>query len=293
LQPSPSNEIRNATREYAIAHDYSFFDLKKQEGLLRNLIIRTTTTEEVMVALVFAYNDDDKIAAMLQHLQQTFSQITSLLYVINNKRNDTIYDCEVIHYAGNDYITETMDGLHFRIGLKSFFQTNTAQAEQLYEVVRSMAALTGKEVVYDLYCGTGTIGCYVARQAKRIVGIEIIPEAIADARTNAQINAITNADFVTGDMKDMLSSAFADEYGTPDVVIIDPPRAGLHVNVVNALLQMMPPRIVYVSCNPATQARDIAMLSAKYRLACSQPVDMFPHTHHVENVALLELGNDN
>ncbi|GHT66190.1 23S rRNA (uracil-5-)-methyltransferase RumA [Bacteroidia bacterium] len=291
LQTEPSNNIRNWIKNFAIAHHYSFFDLRQQQGLLRNLIIRISSIGEIMVALVFFENDTEKIELLMSGLQQQFSQITSLLYVINNKGNDTIYDREVVCYAGRPFIMEKMENLQFKIGLKSFYQTNSAQAYNLYKVVRQMARLTGSETLYDLYTGTGTIACFLASQAKKVVGIELVPEAIADARENAALNHIANATFFAGDMKDVLTPAFVAANGAPDVVILDPPRAGLHTNVIDTLLQIAPARIVYVSCNPATQARDAALLASHYHVVSAQPVDMFPHTHHVENVVLMEKNN--
>ncbi|GHU95725.1 23S rRNA (uracil-5-)-methyltransferase RumA [Bacteroidia bacterium] len=287
LQAAPSNEIRDWVKQFAIDHQYSFFDLRQQQGLLRNLIIRTSTTGEVMVIVVFASNDPERIQLLMHDLHRAFPSITALLYVVNNKGNDTIFDREVICYAGQPFIIEKMGGLQFKIGAKSFYQTNSQQAFQLYSVVQQLAQLTGRQTVYDLYTGTGTIACFLASHAHKVVGIEITPEAIGDARENARINGIGNATFFAGDMKDVLTPEFVEHNHKPDVVVIDPPRAGLHPNVVNTLLQMAPERIVYVSCNPATQARDMALLATQYRIQFVQPVDMFPHTQHVENVVLL------
>ena len=288
LQPPPSNEIRNAIRQFAIDEGYSFFDIKKREGLLRTLIVRTSGTGEVMAAVVFFENDAPKIERMMQFIGRAFPQITSLFCVINGKGNDSIADCPAVCCAGRPYIEETMGTLRFRVGLNSFCQTNSEQARRLYEVVRDFAALDGSQTAYDLYCGAGTIGCFLASGARRVAGIEISAEAVDYARRNAEINGIGNAFFEAGDMKDVLTPDFAARHGHPDVAVIDPPRAGLHAGVISALMQLLPPRIVYVSCNPATQARDLALLSPRYRLLRSQPVDMFPHTHHVENVATLE-----
>lgn len=288
LQPNPSNDIRLAVRRFALDNNYEFFDLRNKSGFLRNLIIRTSTTGEVMLIVVFYYDDEEKRIDLLNHLQKMFPQITSLQYVINSKANDSIADQDVVLFAGKPYITEVMEGLQFRVGPKSFYQTNPEQAYQLYCIARDYAALTGNEVVYDLYTGTGTIANFVARKASKVIGVEYVKEAIDDARINSEINGIDNTLFFAGDMKDVLTSEFIAENGQPDVIILDPPRAGIHANVVDTLLNVLPKRIVYISCNPATQARDIALLSAKYKHIKSQPVDMFPHTHHIENVTLLE-----
>ncbi len=289
LQKEPSNEIRNTIREFALQHDYSFFDLRKQEGFLRNLIIRISSTEELMVVLVLFYDDEEKRNNILNYIGGKFPQITSLMYMINPKANDSIYDLEPKLFKGRDHIFEEMDGLRFKLGPKSFFQTNSLQAKQLYNLVKDFAGLYGEEVVYDLYTGTGTIANYVAKNAKSVVGIESVPEAVEDAKINAELNQIHNADFIAGDMKDILNKDFILKYGKPDVLISDPPRAGMHKNVVKNILEALPDRIVYVSCNPATQSRDINMLSEKYSVDRIQPVDMFPHTYHVENVALLKI----
>lgn len=287
LQDEPSNEIRNAVRAYALEHGLSFFDLRQQEGFLRTLMIRTATTGDVMVVMVFAYEDEQLRVGLMEHLKQSFPQITSLLYVINEKRNDTITDQEVICYAGKEYIVEKMEDLEFMVGPKSFYQTNSEQAYQLYSVVRNLANIQGHEIVYDLYTGTGTIANFIARQAKLVVGIEYVSEAIEDAQRNAQKNAITNTRFFAGDMKDVLNQEFIAQHGHPDVIIVDPPRAGMHPDVVETILLAHPDRIVYVSCNPATQARDLSLMQEAYHILAVQPVDMFPHTHHVENVVLL------
>lgn len=287
LQPEPSNSIRLAVRDYAVKHGIPFLNLYTKQGLLRNLIIRTASTGEVMVILsVSRYNSEAK--GILEYLRNSFPQITSLMYVENNKLNETINDLDVKLFAGKDHIIEVMEDLRFRVGPKSFYQTNSEQAIELYRVVRDFSQLTGNEVVYDLYTGTGTIANFVARKAKKVVGIEYVPEAIDDALINSDLNGISNTVFFAGDIKDLLSQKFFDEQGLPDVVILDPPRAGIHPDVAKALVSALPQRIVYVSCNPATQARDIALMAKNYNIVRIQPVDMFPHTHHVENVVLME-----
>jgi len=288
LQPDPSNSIRNTVKDYAIENELPFYDLRNKEGFLRNLIIRTTSIGELMVIVNFFSENIEKREALLNFLYSKFPEITSLQYVINQKGNDTITDQELLVFKGRDHIIEEMEGLKFIIGPKSFYQTNSQQAYQLYKIARDFAGLNGNEVVYDLYTGTGTIACFVASKASKVIGIEYVPEAIADAKINAQNNGIVNTKFFAGDMKDILTTDFISEHGHPDVIITDPPRAGMHEEVVNALLFASPARIVYVSCNPATQARDISMLSHNYQVTKVQPVDMFPHTHHVENVVLLE-----
>lgn len=293
LQEDISNQIRNEARKYALANGLTFFDLRKQEGFLRTLIIRTTSTGELMVIMVFFHEDKVAREKLLQHLADQFPQITSLLYIINEKANDTITDQEVFVYKGSDCIYEEMEGLRFKIGPKSFYQTNSEQAYELYKVARKFAQLTGNEIVYDLYTGTGTIANFVAHQAKQVIGIEYVPEAIEDAKVNAALNNIENTLFYSGDMKDILNEGFILQHGRPDVIITDPPRAGMHQDVINAILFAAPERIVYVSCNPATQARDLNLLSSMYQVTQVQPVDMFPHTHHVENVVLLERGTQN
>ncbi len=289
LQPDPSNAIRLAVRKYCVENDLTFMNIRKREGMMRGLIIRNTIKGDLMVIVMVYQDEEGKLNGLLQHLKDNFPQITSLLYVINNKANDTIHDQEIHCFHGLPYITEEMEGLDFRIGPKSFFQTNSLQALTLYKVAREYAGLTGNEHVYDLYTGTGTIANFVARQAKSVVGIEYVKEAIDDAKLNSSLNNIANTVFYAGDMKDLLVDSFMEENGRPDVIITDPPRAGMHADVVAQLLKVEAPRIVYVSCNPATQARDIEMMSAKYNVVKLQPVDMFPHTAHVENVALLEL----
>ena len=291
LQDDISNQIRNAVRDYAYAHDFPFFDLRTQEGLLRNIMIRTSSTGEVMVVLQCKVTDDEgrrKMEEILQFMADSFPQITSLMYVINNKCNDTIGDLDVEVFKGNDHIFEEMEGLRFKVGPKSFYQTNSEQAYNLYKVAREFAGLTGNELVYDLYTGTGTIANFVARKARKVVGIEYVPEAIEDAKVNSALNGIDNTLFYAGDMKDILTNDFIAEHGRPDVIITDPPRAGMHNDVIDVILAAEPKRIVYVSCNPATQARDLQLLDGKYKVTAVQPVDMFPHTHHVENVVQLE-----
>jgi 23S rRNA (uracil1939-C5)-methyltransferase len=291
LQDDISNQIRNAVRDYAYAHNFPFFDLRTQEGLLRNIMIRTSSTGELMVVLQCKVTDDEgrrKMEEILQFMADSFPQITSLMYVINNKCNDTIGDLDVEVFKGNDHIFEEMEGLRFKVGPKSFYQTNSEQAYNLYKVAREFAELTGNELVYDLYTGTGTIANFVARQARKVVGIEYVPEAIEDAKVNSALNGIDNTLFYAGDMKDILTNDFIAEHGRPDVIITDPPRAGMHNDVIDVILAAEPKRIVYVSCNPATQARDLQLLDGKYKVTAVQPVDMFPHTHHVENVVQLE-----
>ena len=292
LQNDISNRIRNAVRDYAYEHNYSFINLRSQEVMLRNMIIRTSSTGELMVIIICKIVEDSEMTLfkqLLQYVADTFPEITSLLYIINNKCNDTINDLDVYVFKGNDHIFEEMEGLRFKVGPKSFYQTNSEQAYNLYKIARDFAGLTGNELVYDLYTGTGTIANFVSRQARQVIGIEYVPEAIEDAKVNAEINGIDNTLFFAGDMKDMLTQEFINEYGRPDVIITDPPRAGMHQDVVDVILFAEPKRIVYVSCNPATQARDLQLLDVKYKVKAVQPVDMFPHTHHVENVVLLEL----
>ncbi len=287
LQDDISNKIRLFIRRYAIENGYPFYNIRQQEGLMRNIIIRVASTGEIMLIIVFGQPENDKIFSLLDAIKNEFEQITSLMYVVNEKVNDTIADQNVILYHGRDYIIEQMENLQFRIGPKSFYQTNSHQAYELYKVTRRMAALTGNELVYDLYTGTGTIANFVAGNAAKVIGIEYVPEAIEDAKLNSAANGIENTLFYAGDMKDVLTSEFVAEHGRPDVMIIDPPRAGMHQDVVNVILKAEPTRIVYVSCNPATQARDLALLDCKYEVIEVQPVDMFPHTQHVENVTCL------
>ncbi|MEN6588988.1 MAG: 23S rRNA (uracil(1939)-C(5))-methyltransferase RlmD [Proteiniphilum sp.] len=287
LMDDLANQIRTAIRVFCLQNGYSFFDLRNQQGLMRTLMIRNSSIGEWMVVVVFFEDNREKRDQLMAYIADRFPQITSLLYVINQKANDTITDQEVVTWKGRDYIEEEMEGLRFRIGPKSFYQTNSEQAYHLYGVARSFAQLTGDELVYDLYTGTGTIANFVARNARQVIGIEYVEEAIADAKINAEINGIANTLFFAGDMKDVLTSVFISEHGRPDVVITDPPRAGMHENVITAILLAEPEKIVYVSCNPATQARDLNLLDSKYSVTRVQPVDMFPHTHHVENVVLL------
>lgn len=288
LQDDLSNQIRNAVREFCMENDYSFFDLRNQTGLMRTLVIRNSSIGEWMVIVVFYEDDPEKREKLLGFIAEKFPQITSLLYIVNQKANDTITDQEVITWCGRDHIYEEMEGLKFKIGPKSFFQTNSEQAYNLYKVARDFAQLSGSETVYDLYTGTGSIANFVARNAKKVVGIEYVPEAIQDAYENSRLNGIGNTLFFAGDMKDVLTAGFISEHGRPDVIITDPPRAGMHDDVIDVILLAAPDRIVYVSCNPATQARDLSLLDSQYMVTRVQPVDMFPHTHHVENVVLLE-----
>lgn len=294
LQADPSNEIRLKIGAYALAHQLSFYDLRNHEGAMRNLIIRTSSTGEVMVVVVFAYATPEQIEGLMGYAKATFPHITSLLYIVNHKKNDTIFDQEVITYAGRDYIFEEMPlgngkTVKFKIGPKSFYQTNSKQAYELYRITKEFAGFKGGELVYDLYTGAGTIANFVANDVKQVVGVEYVPSAIADAKFNAELNGIENTIFYAGDMKDILTREFIVQHGKPDVVITDPPRAGMHADVVERLLEMEAERIVYVSCNAATQARDLALLKEKYDVVRIKPVDMFPHTQHVENVVLLQL----
>ncbi len=287
LQPDPSNQLRNFIRDYALKNNLSFFDIRQQEGFLRNMIVRTASTGENMLIVVFYHEDVEAREGLLNALNEAFPELKSLMYVINQKPNDTISDQDIIPFKGPDHIFEEMEGLRFKIGPKSFYQTNSEQAYELYKVTRDFAELSGNEVVYDLYTGTGTIANFVAAKASKVVGVEYVPEAIEDAKVNSAINEISNTLFYAGDMKDVLNEAFVAEHGRPDVIITDPPRAGMHEDVVKTILFAAPQRIVYVSCNPATQARDLALLDEDYRVTKIQPVDMFPHTHHVENVVQL------
>jgi len=296
LQADPSNPIRNQVRGYALQHGISFYDIRAHEGALRNLIIRTSSTGELMVIVVFAHAVEEQIEGLMKFVADEFPEITSLLYIINQKMNDTIFDQEVITYRGRDFIYEAMptkvdgtDVIQFRIGPKSFYQTNSDQALQLYQITRDFAGFTGNELVYDLYTGAGTIANFVAGRVKQVIGVEYVPQAIEDAKVNSAINNITNTKFFAGDMKDVLTPEFVAEHGKPDVIITDPPRAGMHPDVVNRLMEIEAKKIVYVSCNAATQARDLLVLKEKYDVLNIQPVDMFPHTQHVENVVLLVL----
>lgn len=288
LQDHLGDRIRLFAKDYAISRGYSFYDLRANTGLMRTMMIRIASTGETMVVMSFGEDNPEAIADVLDALRREFPDITSLMYVVNLKVNDTIGDQDVLLHSGRDFIEEEMEGLRFRIGPKSFYQTNSRQAYELYKAARRMAGLTGSELVYDLYTGTGTIANFVSRSARHVIGIEYVPEAIADARVNSERNGISNTEFYAGDMKDVLTDDFIAAHGTPDVMIVDPPRAGMHTDVVDVILRAAPGRIVYVSCNPATQARDIALLDSRYRVAEVQPVDMFPHTHHVENIVRLE-----
>ena len=287
LQKDPSNDIRLFCKEYAVSHGLEFFNIRENKGFIRNMFIRTTDTGDLMVIICFFYENRKAREAMLDAVAEAFPQITSLYYVINRKLNDSIGDQECILYKGEETIREMMEGLTFRIGAKSFYQTNSGQALKLYTVAREFAELTGNEIVYDLYTGTGTIAQFVSGKAAKVIGIEYVPEAIEDAKANAAANGITNCEFFAGDMKDVLDARFIEEHGQPDVIILDPPRAGIHPDVAKVILEAAPERIVYVSCNPASQARDLAILCEKYEITAVQPVDMFPHTQHVENVCAL------
>lgn len=287
LQPDPSNAIRLAAKSFCEEHGYTFHNAREHRGLMRNMVIRTASTGEVMVIVVFGEDDREKIAALLDHLSKTFPAITSLFYIVNTKWNDSTGDLDPVCYRGKDHIIEEMEGLHFKVGPKSFYQTNSEQAYELYKVTRDFAGLKPDEVLYDLYTGTGTIANFCAARCRKVVGIEYVPEAIEDAKVNAALNGIGNTSFYAGDMKEVLSDAFVEANGHPDVVILDPPRAGVDEPVIDVLLRAAPERIVYVSCNPATQARDLALMDGAYRVEAVQPVDMFPHTHHVENVVKL------
>lgn len=294
LQADPSNDLRDSIRAYAKGNGLSFYDLKNHVGALRNLIIRTSSTGELMVIVVFAYPTEDEINGLMSFIERGFPQITSLLYIVNQKKNDTIFDQDVVAWNGPEYIYEEMVNgngktIRFRIGPKSFYQTNSVQALKLYEITRDFAGFKGDELVYDLYTGAGTIANFIAGQVKEVVGVEYVPSAIEDAKINSSINQITNTKFYAGDMKDVLNANFVVAHGKPDVIITDPPRAGMHADVVSRLMEIEAEKIIYVSCNPATQARDLLVLKEKYDVEKIQPVDMFPHTQHVENVILLKL----
>ena len=291
LQADPSNAIRNAVKAFATENGIAFFNTRHQTGLLRTLMLRTSSIGEVMVLIQFYKEDKEKRELLLNHLQETFPEITALLYVINGKGNDTIYDQDVICYNGRDHIFEEMEGLKFKINAKSFHQTNSDQAYELYKITRDFAGLAGDELVYDLYTGTGTIAQFVSKQAKKVVGVESVPEAIEAAKENAAFNNITNTEFFVGDMKKVFNAEFITAHGTPDVIITDPPRDGMHGDVVQQILNIAPKKVVYVSCNSATQARDLALMDATYKVTKVQAVDMFPQTHHIENVVLLERRN--
>ncbi|MBN1388088.1 MAG: 23S rRNA (uracil(1939)-C(5))-methyltransferase RlmD [Bacteroidales bacterium] len=287
LQDDVSNKIRNGIKDYALRNNLEFYDSKEHKGYLRTLVIRTSSEGELMVVLNMAYEDKKKGEKLLKYIRDSFPEMTSLMYVINPKLNDTFNDLDVKLFYGRDHIIDRMGDLKFRIGPKSFFQTNTQQAQKLYSVARDFAGLTGSNIVYDLYTGTGTIANFIAGKSRKVIGLESVPEAITDARLNAQINGITNTEFFSGDIKDLVDNEFIESHGRPDVIITDPPRAGMHESVVRAIMKASPEILVYVSCNPATQARDIAILAGKYEVTAIQPVDMFPQTHHVENVTLL------
>ncbi len=289
LQDDLGNRIRLFIKDFGKAHGYEFYDLREQYGFLRTLMIRIASTGEVMVVMAVGENDPAKINELMTAIGDKFPEIISLHYVVNTKVNDTISDQEIILFKGREYIEEEMEGLRFRIGPKSFYQTNSRQAYKLYSVARKLANLNGDELVYDLYTGTGTIACFIAPNVRHVIGIEYVPEAIEDAKINAEVNKLANTEFYAGDMKDVLTADFIAEHGRPDVIVVDPPRAGMHENVVKVILEASPRRIVYVSCNPATQARDLALLHEKYDIEAVQPVDMFPHTQHVENVVALAL----
>ena len=287
LQSDPSNEIRLFVKEYTVKNGYSYFDLRSQTGLMRNMVIRTSTTGEVLVIVVFAYEDEEMCTNLLNAIEDKFPNITSLNYMINGKKNDSVTDVECFNYGGEEYIYEQMEDLKFRIGPKSFYQTNSIQAYKLYSIVRDFAGLTGNEIVYDLYTGTGTIALFLAKNASKVIGIEYVPEAIVDAQANATNNKIDNCSFFAGDMKDILCAQFIEQQGAPNVIVLDPPRAGIHPDVAKVIAKAAPEKIVYVSCNPATQARDIELIGDQYEITKVQPVDMFPHTHHLENVVLM------
>ena len=289
LQQDPSNAIRNEIRSFAIEHNLEFFNPRNHEGFLRTLMIRTASTGEIMVLIQFFEEQKENREMLLNFIAERFPEITSLQYVINGKPNDTIYDQNVHLFKGRDYILEEMEGLHFSINAKSFYQTNSEQAYELYKITRDFAGLTGNEIVYDLYTGTGTIAQFVSRQAKKVIGVEAVPEAIFDAKENAVRNEISNCEFFVGDMKVVFNEAFIAQHGKPDVIITDPPRDGMHKDVVEQIMKIAPEKVVYVSCNSATQARDLALMDEKYKVTRVRPVDMFPQTHHVENVVLLEL----
>jgi 23S rRNA (uracil1939-C5)-methyltransferase len=289
LQPEPSNQIREIIREYALANNLSFYDVRQHTGFLRNLQLRVCDTGEVMVNVIVGENDMQKINPLLQHVQQNIPSITTLLYTINTKKNDSMQDLEPVVYSGKGYVIEKLEEFQFKIGAKSFFQTNTNQAEQLYRITRDFAELTGKETVYDLYCGTGSIGIFVSKKAKKIIGVEMLQAAIDDAKENAALNNLADAEFYAGDVIDICNDEFFATHGRPDVIITDPPRMGMHEKLVKKILEIAAPTVVYVSCNPATQARDLNRLAEKYEVTKIQPVDMFPHTQHIENVAQLKL----
>ncbi|MFA9190778.1 23S rRNA (uracil(1939)-C(5))-methyltransferase RlmD [Flavobacterium sp. FZUC8N2.13] len=288
LQEDPSNAIRNEVRDFANANNLTFFNPREHSGLLRTLMLRTASTGEIMLLIQFFENDKANREMLLDHLYAKFPQITSLQYVVNNKANDTLYDQDIKLYKGRDYILEEMEGLKFSINAKSFYQTNSDQAYELYKITRDFAGLTGNEIVYDLYTGTGTIAQFVSKKAKKVIGVESVPDAIKDAKANAERNNINNCEFFVGDMKVVFNDAFIAQHGQPDVIITDPPRDGMHKDVIEQIMKIAPEKVVYVSCNSATQARDLALMDEKYKVTKVRPVDMFPQTHHVENVVLLE-----
>ena len=288
LQPEPTNELRLFVKYFAINNGFTFYDVARFEGFMRNLIIRTASTGEIMVTIQFAEDKPDQIELLCSALIEMFPEVTSLNYVINPKKNDKFHDLEVINFAGSEFITEDLEGIKFRIGPKTFFQTNTEQALRLYQEARNFAALSGDHIVYDLYTGAGSIANFIAGDVEKVIGIESVPEAIEDAKVNSEINSITNTQFYAGDTRELLNESFFSDHGRPDVIITDPPRAGMHEDVVNAIMEASPQRIVYISCNPATQARDLEWMSEKYDIKAVQPIDMFPHTSHVENIVLLE-----
>ena len=289
LQSEPTNDIRLAVKKFALEHDFSFYDIREHDGLLRTMQVRLCRSGELMVNVVFGKNDEKKIKELSDYLLDLFPSITTLLFTINEKKNDSLYDLNPVVYAGKGYVIETLEDFKFKIGPKSFFQTNTFQGEKLYQIAREYAELTGNEIVYDLYCGTGSIGIFVSRKAKKVIGVEMIREAVDDAEENAVLNGVDHAKFFTGDVTEVCNDDFFIEHGRPDVIITDPPRAGMSEPLVRKILEMQAPVVVYVSCNPATQARDLNMMKDKYRVTRVRPVDMFPHTHHIENVVQLRL----
>ncbi len=289
LQAEPTNAIKNYIRQFALENTYTFYDARMHTGELRNIVIRISSIGQILVNIIFGSTTTDRITLLMQTVKVQFPEITSLHYTVNTKMNDTIYDIPVIHYSGTETIEEKLDDYIFAISPKSFFQTNTEQAEKLYTVVRKLANFTGKEILYDLYCGTGSIGIFCSAEVQKIVGVEAVDDAIKDAKANAEKNNISNAHFFAGDVIKICTQTFFDQHGKPDIIITDPPRAGMHETLVTKLLEIQAPKIIYVSCNPSTQARDLLLLQEKYIVATVQPVDMFPHTHHIENVVLLLL----
>ena len=289
LQPEPTNALRLAVKKFAKENNYSFYDIREHTGLMRTMQVRICTTGEIMLNVVFGYEDQKKIKPLLDFILLQFPQLTTLLYTINTKWNDSLHDLEPVTYSGKGYVIEKLEEFQFKIGPKSFFQTNTFQAERLYQVTRAFAELTGNEIVYDLYCGTGSIGIFLSKQARKIIGVEMIASAVRDAKENSSLNRLSHADFFSGDVIEICNDNFFKDHGSPDVIITDPPRAGMHEKLVRKILEMKTPSVVYVSCNPATQARDLNLLGEKYTVTKIQPVDMFPHTHHIENVVQLKL----